>query len=287
METIAVTGAFGGAARYIVERLEESAYGVVKIDVVPSASPFFEPSRVVDLTNYGDVVANLHGCDAVVHFGSNPWPDRDFFTGASRYLNNTSATFNVFQAASQLGIRRVVYASSETVQGNPFVAALPRRIPILETDEPIPQTAYALSKLTAELLGVHMQRMHGTLFVGLRCSNILYDVAGHHAGYDRVPSYWRDSAIRRETLWKYVDARDVADVVLAALTADLQQSEVFNVSAADTIMNVPTRVLFARHFPEIEIDPGLGEFEAPVSLAKAAKLLGWKPRRSWRDYVAA
>ena len=124
METIAVTGALGNAGRHIVERLEESGYGVVKIDVVPSANPFFEPSRVVDLTNYGDVVANLHGCDAVVHFGSNPWPDTDFFTGATRYLNNAGATFNVFQAACQLGIPRVVFASSETVQGNPFILSL-------------------------------------------------------------------------------------------------------------------------------------------------------------------
>ena len=286
METIAVTGALGGAGRHIVERLEECGYGVIKIDVVPPPNPFFEPTRVVDLVNYGDVVANLHGCDAVVHFGSNPWPDDDFFTGASRYLNNTSATFNVFQAACQLGIRRVVYASSETVQGNPFLAAWPKRLPMLESDEPMPQSAYALSKVTAELLAAHMQRMHGTVFVGLRCSNILYDDAGHHAGYGNVPGYWKDTAIRRETLWKYVDACDVADVVLCGLTADLGASEVFNVSAADTIMNVPTRDLFAEHFPEVEIAAGLGEYETPVSLAKATELLGWKPRRSWRDYVA-
>ncbi len=89
-------------------------------------------------------LASLHGADEVVHFGSDPRPDRDFFTGAERYRNNTIATFNVFQAACQLGIRRVVYASSETIQGHPFLAVQPRRIPILETDEPMPQTAYAL-----------------------------------------------------------------------------------------------------------------------------------------------
>jgi len=283
--TIAVTGALGNAGRLIVACLEARGYEVIRIDVVPSSNPFFEPSRVVDLTKYGDVVANLHGCDAVVHFGSNPWPDRDFFTGAQRYLNNTSATFNVFQAACQLGIGRVVYASSETVQGNPFVTCWPRRVPILETDEPMPQTAYALSKLNGEQLAQYMHRLHGTIFVGLRCSNILYDRSGHHSGYDLVPGYWRDTSIRRETLWKYVDARDVADVVVCALTSDLDRSEIFNVSARDTIMNVPTRKLFAEHFPQTAVAPELKEFEAPVSLAKAADLLGWRPKRSWRDYV--
>ena len=189
MKTIAVTGALGNTGRQIVRRLEECGYGAVKIDMAPPSNPFFEPTRVVDLTNYGDVVANLHRCDAVVHFGSNPWPDNNSFTGADRYLNNTSATFNVFQAACQLGIERVVYASSETVQGNPFLKDWPRRIPIRESDPPLPQTAYALSRVTAELLAGHMQRMYGTLFIGLRISNILFDVAGHYAGYDLVPGY--------------------------------------------------------------------------------------------------
>ncbi|MBZ9938553.1 SDR family oxidoreductase [Mesorhizobium sp. BR1-1-16] len=284
--TVALTGALGNAGRVISRRLEEGGYRVIPIDVLPSRNPFFEPSRVVDLTCYGDTVANLHGADAVVHFGSNPWPDSDFFTGADRFRNNTIATFNVFQAACQLGIRRVVYASSETVQGHPYVAVHPERIPILESDAPLPQTAYALSKLTAELLGEHLCRMHGTVFLGLRCANILYDVPGHHAGYDLVPGYWADAAVRRETLWKYVDSLDVADAVVCALEAPVARSEVFNIAAADTIMNVGTRALFEAHFPKTVIADEFGEFATPVSLAKAADLIGWVPKRRWRDRLA-
>ena len=287
MTMVAVTGALGNMGRRIVTRLEADGSRVRKIDLTPSANPFYEPTRVVDLTNYGDAVANLHGCDAVVHFGSNPWPDDDFFTGAQRYANNTVATFNVFQAACQLGIKRVVYASSETVAGNPFLRAGPAHIPMLETDEPMPQSAYALSKLNAEQLATHMHRMHGTIFVGLRIANILYDVPGHYAGYDQVPTYWKDPLIRRETLWKYVDSRDVAEIVACSLTAELSSAEVFNVSAADTIMNVPTQALFETHFPATQIAPGLGEYETPMSLVKAKQMLGWRPIRSWRDVIRA
>jgi len=285
MQTIAVTGALGNAGRAIVARLETAGYAVVRIDIAPPSNPFYDPSRVVDLTAYGDVLANLYGADGVVHFGSNPWPDDDFFTGAQRYANNTVATFNVFQAACQLGIKRVVYASSETVQGNPFVRVSPMRLPILETDELMPQTAYALSKVSVEQLATYMQKVHGTTFVGLRCSNILYDQPGHYAGYDQLPLYWADPIIRRETLWKYVDSRDVADAALCGLTANIEASEVFNVSAADTVMNVPTRELFAEFFPQVAIAPELGAFETPVSLAKAAALLGWRPTWSWRDIL--
>jgi nucleoside-diphosphate-sugar epimerase len=129
-----------------------------------------------------------------------------------------------------------------------------------------------------------MQRRYGTIFVGLRLSNILYDLPGHYAGYDRLPLYWQDSAIRRETLWKYVDSRDVADAVLCSLTAELDESEVFNISAADTVMDVPTRDLFAAHFPGVEV-ADIGTYDTPVSLAKAAQLLGWAPARSWRDVL--
>ncbi|MEP7239358.1 MAG: NAD(P)-dependent oxidoreductase [Devosia sp.] len=287
METIAVTGALGNVGRMIGARLEQSGYRVVKIDIVPSANPFHQPTRVVDLTRYGDVVANLQGCDGVVHFGSNPWPDDDFFTGADRYLNNTIASFNVFQAACQLGVKRVVYASSETVHGNPFIRAVPHRVPMLESDEPMPQTAYALSKLNTEQLALHMQRMYGTSFIGLRCSNILYDMPGHYAGYDQLPQLWKDPAIRRETMWKYVDSRDVAEIVLSSLKAELPSAEVFNVSAADTIMNLPTRELFATYFPTVDIAPELAPFGAPASIEKAARMLGWVPARSWRDVITA
>lgn len=286
IKRVAVTGARGSAGRVIVRALTERGWEVRGIDVSPPPNPYLDRTRVADLGNYGDAVANLQGVDAVVHFASNPWPDSDFVTGAERYRNNTLATFNVFQAACQLKIPRVVYASSETIQGNPFELSAPVRIPIMEDDPPRPESAYALSKLNAEQLADHMHRMHGPVFVGLRCANILYDVPGHYAGYDKLPAYWDDWSIRRETLWKYVDSADVANVVLAALSAELERSEVFNVSAADTIMNVPTRELFGRYFPDTAIAPSLGVFDTPASLEKAADLLGWQPQRSWRGVLA-
>ena len=281
---IAVTGALGRAGAPVCAALEAAGHDVVRIDITPSPNPFFTPSRQVDLTQYGDVVVNLHGCGAVVHFGANPWPDLDFFAGAERYANNTVGTFNVFQAAAQLGIGRVVWASSETVQGFPYKNVAPARLPISESDAPMPQCAYALSKLSCEGLAEQMAALYGTTFVGLRLAHVNHRAAGD---YTHFPGYRENPETRLNTIWKYVDIDDVVSATLAGLSAPLSGAEVFNIAASDTVLDMPTRAIFAKHFPQTVIDDTLGEFATPVDLSKAKALLNWQPRVSWRDIEAA
>lgn len=277
---IAVTGALGRSGQHICKTLEAAGHDVVRIDVTPSPNPFFTPSRQVDLTRYGDVVANLQGCGGVVHFGANPWPDLDFFGGAERFANNTVGTFNVFQAAAQLGIARVVWASSETVQGFPYDNVAPARLPISEDDAVMPQCAYALSKSSSELLARQMSALYGTSFVGLRLAHINYRESGD---YDQFAGYRADPDSRRATIWKYIDIADVVSAVMAGLSAPITGAEVFNIAAADTVLDQPTRDIFAKAFPQTQIDPALGTFASPVDLSKAKRMLGWEPTVSWRD----
>ena len=281
-QKIAVTGALGRAGRHIAAALEADAAQVIRIDVTPSDNPFYTPSRIVDLTRYGDVVANLQGCDRVVHFGSNPWPDMDFFSGAERYANNTVGTFNVFQAAAQLGIGRVVWASSETVQGFPYKDVSPRRIPIPEADAPLPQCAYALSKLTCERLARDMSALYGTTIVGLRLAHVVYEDQGD---YDLFPDCWAEPESRRNILWKYVDIRDVVSATKAGLLANVTGAHVVNIAAGDIVLPVPVRDIFAQEFPETVVADGIGTFQTPVDLSLAKSLLGWEPAISWRDIL--
>lgn len=55
------------------------------------------------------------------------------------FHNNMIATFNVFWAATRLGIKRIVAASSETVQGLPFDIP-PPYIPVDEAYPPRPES---------------------------------------------------------------------------------------------------------------------------------------------------
>ena len=280
---VAVTGALGRSGRHICNALEGDGYTVIRIDVTAPDNPFYTPSRQVDLTRYGDVVANLHGCGAVVHFGANPWPDLDFFAGADRFANNTVGTFNVFQAAAQLGIGRVVWASSETVQGFPYEKVAPVRLPIAEDDAAMPQCAYAMSKLACEGLAQQFAAQFPITLIGLRLAHVVY---AENGDVDLFRAAQADASERRAILWKYVEIRDVVTAVMAGLTAEISGAEVFNIAAADTVMDTPTATLFAEHFPATALPDNLPEFGSPMDLSKAKAQLGWAPQISWRDILS-
>ncbi len=285
MKKIAVTGAAGGSGRVIVEHLTKQGFETVSIDIKAADPALPGVFHIVDAADYDEIASVLKGCDAVVHFGANPWPEESFAEGADRFRNNTLSTFNVFQAAAEYKIKRVVWASSETVVGFPFETCTPDQVPITEDHRPIPQCAYALSKLACEVLAEQMSSLYGTVFVGLRLANILYDRPGFHAGYHHLPDYWKNIEVRKNTLWKYIDVNDVAELVECSLTAQLKGAHIFNACALDTLMLTPTRDLFAQFFPDVPVSNDLPEFGSPMSVQKAKDLLGWTPRRSWRDFI--
>jgi len=132
---IVVTGGSGKAGRACIQDLLAHHYEVASVDLVRSADPNLTFSRV-DLTDFGQTVAALSGIDervrnvtAVVHLAAIPAPG--LATNAVTFATNTISTYNVFEAARQLGIKNVVWASSETVLGLPFETP-PPYVPIDE-----------------------------------------------------------------------------------------------------------------------------------------------------------
>jgi nucleoside-diphosphate-sugar epimerase len=64
---------------------------------------------------------------------------------------NTVSTYNLFEAVRKLGIKNVVWASSETLLGIPFDVP-PPYLPVDEEYPARPETSYSLSKLLGEEL---------------------------------------------------------------------------------------------------------------------------------------
>ena len=79
---------------------------------------------------------------------------------------NVSGTANVFAAARDAGVRRVVYASSSSVYGDS------RKLPKREGEEGKPLSPYALSKAMNEQLADVFRRCDGMELVGLRYFNV-------------------------------------------------------------------------------------------------------------------
>jgi nucleoside-diphosphate-sugar epimerase len=151
---IVVTGGSGKLGRAVVKHLMDHGYPVTSVDMAPppgqSNPP--KPGDVVysraDVTDFGQAMAALSMIDervekvtGVVHLAAIAAPGQ-----APNHVIfgvNTVSTYNVFEAARQLGIRNVVWASSETVYGIPYPKG-PAYVPV---DEAIvrPETAYSLS----------------------------------------------------------------------------------------------------------------------------------------------
>ncbi len=274
---LVVTGASGKAGRAVVRDLLDHDHEVIAIDLVASAGTP-APLLLADLTEFGQTVECLAGADAVVHLAAIP--ASRIRTEETTFRTNMLSTYNVFEAARVLGLRRVVWASSETILGLPFEREQPAYAPIDEEHPPFPESSYALSKLLAEELGRQLHRWSGTPYVALRFSNIM-----EPEEYERFPSFWNDLSLRRWNLWGYVDARDVAQSCRLALEADVG-AEHFIVAASDTVMNRPSRELMEEVFPSVPYRPTAGEFDTLLSIGKAQRMLGYEPRWSWRDHVA-
>jgi nucleoside-diphosphate-sugar epimerase len=278
---ISVTGGSGKAGRVIVRDLLEHGHAVVNVDRVPSEESSTPdsaaPLLLADLTDFGQTLEALDGSEAIVHLAAIPSPVHA--TPDLVFRTNVVSTHTVFSAAARLGVRRVVWASSETTLGLPFDTP-PERVPVDEESEPRPESSYALSKVLGEEMARQFSRWSGIPFVGLRFSNVMV-----RADYERFPAFWDDPHLRKWNLWSYVDESHVAESVRLALDADAHGADVFIVAAADNVMKTPSRDLMAAVFPGVPVRDSVTGYDTLLSIDKARAVLGYAPSFTWRDLL--
>jgi nucleoside-diphosphate-sugar epimerase len=292
---VVVTGGSGKLGRACVQDLVEHGYEVINVDrLLPpdllsriergeseeSIQPFF-PVRA-DLEDFGEtfeVLAQVDeryaGVDAIVHLAAIPAPG--LTPNHVVFRQNTLTTYNVFSAARRLGIRNVVWASSETVLGLPFDVP-PPGIPVTEEMPPRPESSYALAKLMGEEMALQFCRWDPALkIVGLRFSNVMEPL-----DYRAFPGYEAAPETRKWNLWGYIDARDGAQAIRRGLEASITGAHVFIIANADTVVTRPNRELVAEFFPGVPYQEGEDPNETLLSIAKARRILGYQPEHSWR-----
>ncbi len=277
MTTVAVTGGSGQTGRHVVEHCRAQGYEVVNVDRTPPAS--YSPSDFVraDLTDLGQTFEALGDVDAVIHLTtvSTPIVRAD----SAAFKANLDATYHVFAVAAQLGLDRVVWASSETVFGLPLVSEHLAYAPIDDHHPLHPESGYALAKVLCEELARQFSRRSAIPFVGLRLSNVIQP-----DGYGAFETFQSDPHARKGNLWGYVDVRDVAQACRRALeTEAIEGAETCIIAAADTVMERPSEELMAEAFPEVPLRKRLGERETLLDIARAQERLGYTPQHSWRD----
>lgn len=275
---IALTGSSGKLGTVVARELRAAGHDVIGLDVRGDRGPGFVQ---VELTDYGQVIDALagvndqhQGFDAVVHLGAIPAPG--IRSDVATFHNNMTSTFNVFWAAVRLGIRKIVYASSETVLGLPFDVP-PPYIPVDEEYAPRPESVYSLVKTLEERLATELVRWNPDLSItALRFSNVMVP-----DDYTEFP-FDDDARTRKWNLWGYIDARDGAQAIERALEVAPAGFDTFIIAAADTVMTRPNSELVAEVFPGVETRE-FGVNTTLLSIDKARRLLGYDPQHSWRD----
>ncbi|HEY5786699.1 MAG TPA: NAD(P)-dependent oxidoreductase [Microlunatus sp.] len=283
-ERVAVTGSSGHLGRAVVEDLIGHGYDVVGIDRVATT----ETTHITHAWDGRSVEAMaeyLEGCKALIHLAAIPapigHPPEVVFT------NNTQATFAALEAAGSVGIRRAAIASSGSAYGTAWSPqpTRARYVPIDEDHPMINFDPYGLSKEVDERTAAVMTRRFSMSVVALRFHWIatradqLATIAARRQGS-------RDWDDELRNLWGYVDLRDAASACRLAIEAAADKPYGFvplNIVAADSLVEVPIADLLAEHAPEIEIRSRLGPTQGGFAIDRAAEVIGWVPRHSWRD----
>jgi uronate dehydrogenase len=146
MKRIVLTGAAGRLGSYLREPLSKLAAELVSSDIAEDIGSLYSNERYMkaDVAEMDDIMPLLKGADMVVHFGA--YVDEGPF---EKLLGpNFIGAYNIWEAAFQNGLKRVVYASSIHAVGmypkNKFIGTdVPHR----------PDTFYGLAKCFAEDLG--------------------------------------------------------------------------------------------------------------------------------------
>ena len=110
MKKIILTGAAGRLGSYLREPLSKLADELVSSDIVHDIGKLYRGEKYIcaDLTKYDEIHALLSDADMVVHFGAHP----DEAPFEQLLGPNFIGAYNIWEAAFQNGVRRVIYASS-------------------------------------------------------------------------------------------------------------------------------------------------------------------------------
>jgi nucleoside-diphosphate-sugar epimerase len=289
------TGGSGKAGRHVAPYLAERGHHVTNADLVTLGHPLVADLRV-DLTDAGETYSALAGLatldelelpaqpsyDAVVHFAAVP---RIALTSdAATYTANVVSTYNVLEAATRLGVRKIVFASSETTYGVCFAQGerRPLYVPVDEEHPTVPEDAYAMSKVASEVTARSFHARTGVDVYGLRINNVIEP--DEYA--DLFPAFLEDPSLRRRNLFAYIDARDLGQLVQCCLETDGLGYQVFNVANADMSVAATTRQILDTFYDTVEVRREMGRDETFYAIDKARDLLGYAPRHSWRDVLA-
>lgn len=285
---ILITGSEGLVGSALRRNLESSGFEVRGLDIRA------DNTETGDVRDPVDVKKALHGCIGIVHLAAVSrvvWGERD---PALCWKTNVEGFRNVLEAADQLAVKPwVIFASSREVYGQPV------RLPADEETPLRPVNVYARSKVAGEQL-IAEARDRGLQACVIRLSNVYGSTRDHP---DRVvPAFARAALLgqplRIDGCDHTFDFTHISDVVqgIAALVELLDRGAappppIHFVSGVPTALGELATLAIdiaqsdstVTHAPPRDFD--VAKFHGCPG--RAQSLLGWSPRTSLRQGLAA
>lgn len=273
---IAVTGGSGRIGRRLVDLLVRHGHHVVSLDQRQLAGC---PARFVfaDLRDRPQLHRAFAGLDAVAHLGEIPNVDVPV-SPDSVFHHNTAVGSAVMQTAADLGVKRLVYASScqaYGLWGQQRIA--PVQWPMDETHPLLPQNAYALGKAMNEGYARLVARLHGMSVAVFRFPWVLDKTPDFTLAEDRA---WLEGQTGPcETAAIHVHVDDLAEAFRLALEQPRPGCEAYHFAADDVLTGQHIRERLRLHEPTFPPLPADWPFaRSPLITVKAREHLGWRPR---------
>jgi nucleoside-diphosphate-sugar epimerase len=270
---IVITGGSGRIGRAITTEALRQGHSVVSIDRVAPPEPD-ERENVTfieaDTGDYEKLVEAFRETDALIHMGAIPSPGRhpDHIV----HNNNVVGSYNALRAAVEVGIKRIVQASSVNAIGLSFSREGHfDYFPIDEAHPNYSEEPYSLSKWICEQQADSFARR----YEDIRIASMRFHLVCH----DRSKGVEHYGVATQEVsrhLWAYTLFDAAARACLLALDAPFRGHEVFYIVAPDTVMEIPTLELAARFFPNVPVRSDLPGNRSFFSSAKAERMLGWR-----------
>ncbi len=296
-KTILVTGGAGFIGSHVVELLLTYGYRVVVLDDLSTGRSEYLPSDAEfiqgDVRSKEDIARAFSvGLDAVIHIAGQASIKLSYNDPLHDLGVNTNGTLNILNACITHRVKRLLFASSMTVYGNPVVCPTPESAP------PDPVSYYAVTKYAAERY-VHLTGARSDLGFPLNVTSFrMFNVYGERQSltnaYQGVLAIFLGRVLRGEEIVIHSDGeqsrdfvyvRDVARAWVEALDNRDTYGQVINLGTGlPTSVNTLCNAVLAAfgHTPQTYHvryqEAQLGDLRTSAAdTSKAKALMRWEP----------
>ncbi len=279
---VLVTGAAGKLGSTVCSHLLEHGYEVTATDHKHKEG-LRTKLVLADLRDDIAVYGLLEGCEAVVHLGNHP----NLHAGPSPQrliAENTAMNANVFRAALDVGIRRIVFASSVQVMlkmTNGMRVDTAIAVPYLPLDGAAPSNPgsnfYALSKVFAERMLQELCAAEPELAAtALRFPGLLSEqwLERFTAGGKPAARSWFNFG----ELLAYLMFSDAAELIRATLEKQCPGYHQYYPAQTLDVRGFPAAALIREFYADVPLRRPLEQIEGLVDISVITEALGWLPK---------